>query len=1131
MSVRFILGESGQGKTEYIKNEVISRSMQEPEQSFFVIVPEQFSLQMQREMVLSYPSHGFFHVDILSFFRLAYRVFDECCYEPGELLEDLGVSMILKKILHEHAGELPYFKKSIHQQGFLDKLKSMIMEFISYGVDCEKIENLEDKIERYPALNHKIKELSVIYRYFMEEISGTYMVMEQTLDVLKDLVPKSKLLSKGIFYFDGFTGFTPLQLKVLSALILQAKEVVFTVTIPYFPVGRREREELFYFSEKSVKSILKICEKQKVGLEDPVILNEKIPPRYEKNDQGRELSFFQKNIFRPRSKVWAEEVSAISIVRCVNPEEEAEYILHKAEELVRKQGYRYRDIAILTGNEEEYIPAFLRQAKRLHLPLFADVSRQLSYQAGVEAVRALFYLAQMDYSYESVFRYLKSGMSNLLDEETDYLENYILAAGIRGFSMWNQPMKRRTYLLGEEGEEKIERLRQQVMSETRDCYLVLKDGESSVREKMTALYQTLVSLDFEKKFKEKAWKAKEQADFDQAREYEQFYPLLMDLMDKTVNIFGDMAMPVKELAQIMDAGLESLGITVAPLSMDQLIVGDLKRTRLPQIKALFLAGMNDTFIPPIPGEHGLLSDDEKEILAPLGVELSLRLEEQVLENEFYMYLAFAKPRESLFFSYSSMGNDGSARRPSLLLGQCVKIFPKLKIRDYLKEEKRKYYSWEDSRELLRECIREAKKQPDQPAGRVAYALFSYGMDIPCCRREIGDLWEKKSEFITFDPLSGSLPSKLYGDNFYGSVTRLERYNNCPYQFFLTYGLGLNEREEYKVKALDLGNVFHSALEYYSRKIRYSEYSWKTVPKEFSCQWKKEALSYAVDERLMEMIGSSQRNRHYLRTMERIFNKTIEVLHKQLKNSDFEPDKFECRFGKNDFLESTVLSLEEKRTMRIEGIIDRLDIYEDDDCIYVKIIDYKSGNTRFDIDKVYHGMQMQLMVYMNAALEIYGKETGKKVVPAGMYYYQVKDPLIRIEKPDEKMIMKEFCLSGYTNSDPEVLKHLEVTEGEFVSVPVRMTKGGAPYSNAPVMESEDFLAMGEHIRHKITEIGKEIYCGNITPYPYKNASFTVCDYCPYHGVCGFDDKLPGYRYKEFEKLSANEVIKQIREQVD
>lgn len=391
MSLRIIAGGSGQGKTRRVLEEAIRLSGENPKQNCYIIVPEQFSLEMQRKLVESHPNHGYFNIDVLSFYRLAYRVFDECGFVPKDILEDLGVSLILRKILAEHEEEFPFFKRNIRKAGFVDELKSILIECIGYGVTWEQMKEMDGKLTEYPGLMEKCAELGTVFEYFDQEISSRFMVAEQILDVLSELVPSSKMLREGVFYFDGFTGFTPVQMKFLRELLKVSGQVNISITMDEPPfikgpgmrrgAGEQERSpgqkagmpdretadngELFHFSEKTLHALAELCRETGVEMEEPVWLAHETPPRF----QNEELAFLERHVFRSRRTCYGKEVSHIHLTACRNPDGEAEYILHQIERMVRREGYRYRDFAILTGNVEEYASSFRRKADILKIPL------------------------------------------------------------------------------------------------------------------------------------------------------------------------------------------------------------------------------------------------------------------------------------------------------------------------------------------------------------------------------------------------------------------------------------------------------------------------------------------------------------------------------------------------------------------------------------------------------------------------------------------------------------------------------------------------------------------------------------------------------------------------------------------
>lgn len=1128
MALRYITGRSGQGKTEYLVKEVIRRSIEISEKQYYVIVPEQFSLEMQRKIVKMHPRHGFFNIDVLSFHRLSYRIFAECNYQPKEILEDLGVSMMLRKILSEEEGDFLYFKKSMKKPGFIDELKSMLMEFIGYGVSWKQVEEVTKQLGENKSLCNKCEELGRIYERFEKAIEGRFMVTEQILDIAREFTEKAPMLKNAVFYFDGFAGFTPVQIAFLRELLKVADQINVTVTIPEFIPGQKGMsEDLFNASKKTADALLMLCKENMQEVEEIVNLREKIAPRFINNP---EAAFLEQHLFQNNRESYDDFPERMHMTVCRNPDGEADYVMHKIEQLVRQKGYRYRDFAVLSGDVAEYASAFKRKAAILNISVFEDTKKKVSYHSGVEAVRSLFHLAQMDYSYESVFRYLKSGMSDLMDEEADYLENYVLYAGIRGLSMWKKPFVRRLKNKEEDMIKELHTLQERFMKETEHFCQVMRDKEVSVKDKMKALYLTMTELAFEEKFSYCAQKAEDAGDYVKATEYRQLYELLISLIDKIVMIFGEEKMTIKELGEIMDAGLDSLGLGVVPLSMDQVVLGDLKRSRLHEIKVLFITGMNDGKIPPNLEDRGIISDDEKELLKQYGITLSQNLLEQSMEDEFYMYMAFSKPTEELYFSYSLTDSDGTALRPSVLQKNLSCLFPKLNRKKYPEEEKRYYFNEEDSREFLLQGLLQMKHHPEQIKKNKAFLMLAnYWNQYSEKKKDLEKYGQYLEEAYEEPKLSEDLMEELYGKEISGSVTRLERFAACPYQYYCIYGLELKEREEYKIRPMDLGNLFHKALETFSKKVKESDYSWKTIPEKVQNEYISEALQTAMDENLGDVFYSSSRNQYKIKTVERIMRRTIGVLRAHLKNSEFEPDRFELHFGKQERLREAEVPLSNGRKMFLLGTIDRVDVCEEDDRVLMRVIDYKSGAKKFEMEDFYYGLELQLIIYMNAAEEIYHKETEKDVTPAGVFYYQLQDPIVKADYAEEESLLKNFRMSGMANSDGAILNKLEAPDGDFLSMPVRLKKSGEPYKNSPVMGTQDFHYMGGYAKRKAAELGGRIYKGEIRPRPYRNKKGTACDYCPFADVCGFDVKLPGYEYQSFQSLSVEEVLEKIREE--
>ncbi len=376
-------------------------------------------------------------------------------------------------------------------------------------------------------------------------------------------------------------------------------------------------------------------------------------------------------------------------------------------------------------------------------------------------------------------------------------------------------------------------------------------------------------------------------------------------------------------------------------------------------------------------------------------------------------------------------------------------------------------------------------------------------------------WEKKVESLLragyyrrpMDGLSAYAAKKLYGEAFEDSITRMEKFSACAFAHFLTYGLGLKERQQYEFQAVDLGNVCHSALERYSKKVEDGGWGWVEVPEEMRRQYVDESVDEAVTDYGNSVLYQSARDEHMIVRMKRMLLCTVWALTRQLKAGDFRPSGYELRFS--------------------YGKIDRVDTCTEDDRTYVKVVDYKTGSKAFDIISLYHGLQLQLMVYMNGAVDLEkAKEPGGEVIPAGVFYYRIKDPLVeKLEEGElEEAVLKELRPDGIINLKDEVLAHLDHrSDGESLAVPVKYKKDGALAKGSKAVPEEEFRLMMRHAARKVAEVHGKILEGRTEVNPYRKGQETGCDYFQYRHVCGFDRKIPGYGYREIEKVGKEEIF--------
>lgn len=1121
MALQFIIGRSGSGKTHWMYETLMKESIEHSQQEFFFIVPEQYTLQTQKDVVEKHPQHGTMNIDIVSFPRLAYRIFEELSYHPKAILEDMGKRMVLRKILEDHKKELQMFGRSIQKPGFLDQLKSMISELYQYQIDSEKLEEI--KQSQSGNLQEKLQDIGIVQRAFEQYIDENFIVAEQLLEVLTQMIGESQKVKDSIIFIDGFTGFTPVQNQLIGVLLKYAKKVVVSVTGDSWLEKRKfvREYELFSMSSRTIYQLKEIAKEAGVELLPSICLTDESYRQTGKED----LQALEAGIFRYPVPVWEKKPEHITLFSSRDRLEEVRRICETIASYVRKKGYRYRDMAVIVGDMDSYGAHFEQCLEELHIPYFMDRNKSILNNPCVESIRGLLQLTKENFSYASVFRYLKAGMSSLTPEEVDRLENYALARGINSKKRWKEEFK--VVLRGQSEEDLMElnQLRAQFMDEVWDFYAACKKKKISVREYMTILYQFLRHRKFEEKMRERQQAFEQDGNYVMAKTYGQIYPHLLQLMDKMADILGNEIMSVDEMAKIMETGLEEMKVGVIPPGMDHLVVGDLTRTRLKEIKVLFLAGINDGSIPSSPAGNGILNDYEREKLEAQGVKLAETAIQTMYTEQFYLYLAIAKPQEHLYVSYATVADDGKSLRPSYFIQRIQKVLPGLKLTEmksqqYLTTE----YGLHGFIQGLRrhaEGQKDVEQEPWKEMGQILGAEQSMEMFLD------GAYYQNKEENLSLEAAK-----EIYGEILKNSVSRLEQFESCAYAHFLRYGLMLQGREEFKIRPMDMGNIFHRSLELISKKIQVTYESWKELDDQEQEILSEDAVDEAIKEWNADLLNSSHRNRYLIDIVKRMTKRTLWALLKHLENSDFEPYAFEIAFSNYENLESTKMDLDNGGKMYLRGKIDRVDKWEDENGIYLKVIDYKSGYAKFDLSELYYGLQMQLALYMNAVIEMEEKKAGgKPVIPAGMFYYSLKDPIVEydLEKDPQDLILEKLKMDGYANSDYQIIEHMETDlPDKCVSIPVIRSKKGY-HSRSKVMDTESFEHIREHTRKKLLEAGNEIMKGNIAISPYKKSKETACEYCEFKEICHFDSRMD--RYRELPDIKQKELLDMWKEGAD
>ena len=622
MSLQFIFGNSGSGKSHYLYQQIVEESIRHPEKNYLVLVPEQFTMQTQKDLCMAHPRGGIMNIDVLSFGRLAHRVFEETGKERQPILDDEGKNLVLRKIAGNYEDELTVLKGNLKKQGYISEVKSVISEFTQYGIDFEQLDSFMEGLNSESYLYYKLKDIRKVYEGFEDYLRDKYITKEELLDVLSQNVAEAKMLKDSVIAMDGFTGFTPVQNRLIGELLKVCDKIMLTVEIDRRedPFVYKHPYQLFALSKQMVTSLTEVAQEVKVEIDEPVWLCKNPPYRFKENP---EMAFLEEELFRySRRKYSGEKMQSISLHEVHTPQEEAQYVAEEIRRLVREEGYRYREIAVIASDLNTYADSLEKACERYEIPVFMDHKKSILLNSFVEYLRSLLVMVEQNYTYESVFRYLRTGLCGFTRDEVDRLENYCLALDLKGFKKWDQVWVRKTPMTKKEELEELNQLRVRFVEKLTPLHTVLKKRRKTVKEITLAVYEYLVQEKIQEQLAELEQKFQEEGELALAKEYAQIYRIVLELFDKFVELLGEEEIPLKEYCELLDAGLEEAKVGVIPPSLDQVVIGDVERTRIKNIRALFFVGANDTLLPGNAGARGLLSERDRKQFQEKKMNLS-----------------------------------------------------------------------------------------------------------------------------------------------------------------------------------------------------------------------------------------------------------------------------------------------------------------------------------------------------------------------------------------------------------------------------------------------------------------------------------------------------------------------------
>lgn len=1097
MSLRLIYGKSGTGKSEQILKEI--SNLIENEEKVYIITPEQFSFTLETKLLETIKGESVINAEVLTFNRMAHRVKSEVGGVTKTDLSSYGKSMIIYDILDKSKKELKLLGKSAKN---VDIITRLINELKTHWVELKDIEKvIESEQDIY--LKSKLQDILCIYKKFEERIKNNFIDENDTLTILANQLPYTNMFENTIIYIDEFVGFTPQEYKVILELLKVAKQVNITICTDSLLESKNKENDIFYTNKKTVSKIINLANNNGIQIENPVYLNKCY--RF-KND---ELKHLEENLYKTPYKKYAGEVKNINLFLSSNPYSEIEHIAGKIVELVRDDGLRYKDISIITKNLDDYASLAKAIFAKYDIPIFIDKKKDLSQDILIKYVLAILEIFARNWDYEAVINYVKLGFCDITDEEIFKVENYARRWGIK-YNKWYS----KDWTIGEDIVD-LNRIRKLIVKPLLNFKNNL-EGKKTVKQITRILYQFLIHNNIQEKLTSKAEQLENSEEIKS--EYIASWNLLMEILDEIVLIFGDDEISFEKYAQTLKIAFSENNLGAIPASIDQVVIGDVNRSRSKKTKVIFIIGLNDGVFPSTNREEGLINDTDREILKDKGITLAKTTKENIYEENFNIYKAFTTAEQSLYLSYSGSSSDGNALKPSTLIYKIKKIFNNLQEKSDIIKRENIITNKKATFELLLTNLRDFNE------GKEISSIWFDVYKIYSNDSEWKEKLEKsiKAQNYTNQPekITKENLEKMYGDTIFTSISRLEQYRKCPFSFYLKYGLNINEKDTFQIQSIDTGTFMHDTIDSFFGKVQDENINIKEITDEKLEKIVKEIIEEKLKLNKNYIFTSSAKFRTLTARLIRVLIKSMKYIVESIRKSDFEILGHEIEFGKVGEYPAIEIKLDDGKKVEITGKIDRVDVLKTEDGQYVRIIDYKSSVKDIDLDEVMAGLQIQLLTYMDAITKI------EDFMPAGILYFNLIEPVIKAnrnttDKDIEEQIRKQFKMRGIVLSDINIVKKMDkdLEKGASNIVPVYIdSKGNISGAKSSSANIDEFNKLQEYTIKTLKEISKEIFEGNIDIKPYYKNTKTGCDYCGYKAICGFNTSNNKYNYiKHFEEI--------------
>ena len=1110
--LQLVLGRAGTGKTHLIR-EMLQNKVASGEKKLMLLVPEQNSFENEREMLKLVGADQMAKLSVMSFSRLTDLVFRETGGIAGRRLDDGGRNILMSLALEQVKDHLTLYRRHSLSSELVPMMIAALKEFKMCSISPEALFETAGEVPD-ETLKSKMSETALILSAYEALLARSY------LDPLDDLTRLRQTLEQHAFFrdytilIDGFYGFTPQEMQIMELLLRQAKECVVGLCIdPYAEI--KNKLDLFSPVNKTLKGLMAIAKKNMVTIKPPIEL------MGTRRFENSELRMLEEASFQINRDALEDPVENVVLYNAAQLYDEADFVANTIKKLVLEEGIRYRDFAVIARTTKAYLGIIDTTFEKHDIPYFMDKREPIDSKPLMNLTLTAFEIIHSSYESDAIFRYLKTGLTDLTVEEISLLENYTLLWSISGIR-WKEPFTahpkgfcEQTTKEDEQTLKQINLLRERVVRPLERFSDNIRQGTGQTFSK--AVYLLLEEIGALKSLKSMARKLNEEGERTLCEEQLRLWDLLISILDQTALVLKNQFLSSKRYAELLQLVITANDIAFIPQGLDEVTIGDADRIRLENPKIVFLIGAEEGEFPRSPVVSGVFSDAERKDLISMGLPMYDSLEDLVVEERFLAYRSMTSASKRLYVTWSSSDSKGTGKTPSAIVREIKRILPKIKILDeYCLDWKDRLWSQKPVFELFAKHYREHS--------RFSKTLLQYFSESEQYGSKIRAL-KRVAEGVSLHFNDPKKAKEFFGDTIRLSASQIEKYYLCRFQYFCQYGLCVKERKPVSFDSLEYGSLMHYILEHLLAAN--SKQTFCTLDSE---QIKKE-VSGLMEDYVQTKLGGWKEKSSRFRYLFIRLSKTAEmlVLHlvKEFSQSEFQPVDYELGIGEEDQIEPLCLKLPDGAEVSVLGKVDRVDVMRKDGKAYLRVVDYKTGSKVFRLSDVLYGLNMQMLLYLCAICKN-GKERYGEMTPAGILYMPAVYPVVGAEQnaTDEKILLerqKKLRMNGLILDDPMVIRGME-SGARGIFIPVAL-KDGKPAKRDSVANLSELGALTKHMESLVISMAETLRSGDVSRKPAEG-EYDACQWCPYLSVCGFEK---GEETRQIKKWDRDAVLEELKKE--